>query len=63
MKDAERQREQEQKNGGGCPEAPQQPTHPDPPVQQDPGTVKFCLEGTGSAAAAFLKGIKEPVAV
>ena len=60
MKDAERQREQDQKKGG-CPEAPQQPT--DPPVQQDPGTVKFSLEGTGSAAAAFLKGIKEPVAV
>lgn len=66
MKDAERQREQDQKKGGGCPgdpEAPQQPIQPVPPKQQDPGTVKFSLEGTGSAAAAFLKGIKEPVAV
>ena len=64
MKEAERQREQEQKQGGGgCPETPQQPPQAKPPVQQDPGTVKFSLEGTGSAAAAFLKGIKEPVAV
>jgi hypothetical protein len=62
LKEAERQKEQEQSQGG-CPEAPQQPpanpTQP-PVTTQD---IQVCIKGSGSAAAAFLKDIAPQKAV
>ena len=53
-KQAERQREAQERDRAKCPQAPSLPT--DPQKLHTPAEIKVCIEGSASAAAAILRG-------